>query len=410
MKPSRSNPSEDTNVRRGSSALLPIVPPSAFFGLCGRPADRSFVACKPIPLHTESARRDGSLHRLRFMCKGIGPGRCGAAIWPHAPGPLRAVPAADPESSSAAIRSVHAMRIPSSDPGALRPPRLARGRAISWRLGACRAVARARRQLARRPRSRPPTAASCSTCPRATRPRRSFPASRTRRSACRSSSSRPPSTSTTRWRRGSRRRSSPSAASRTCDGLAPALRPARLHARAPDVGGRHLRQVLRAVPHADQTILVSANVPAKRSRTAASSRRRSSDPRLRQDHREAGGAQPLLAVLSRPLQGGRHARRHQQGLHARRPPRAGARRRHALGVHGRALARQAPRRRAREARRGAAGEPARLQGGEARGAARHQVGDLDGVEVSAHAVDEDDGTPCASIRRCSSARTAAITG
>ncbi len=117
------------------------------------------------------------------------------------------------------------------------------------------------------------------------------------------------------------------------------------------------------------------------------------DPRLGQDHGEAGGAQPLLALLPRPLQGGRHARRHQQGLHARRAPRAGARgeTRSAFMV-----APSLDKRPVAEPEKLAVALLASLPGyKEVKPGEPHdiKIGDLDGVEVSAHAVDEDDNTP-----------------
>ena len=77
------------------------------------------------------------------------------------------------------------------------------------------------------------------------------------------------------------------------------------------------------------------------SRMAASSRPISNACWPARRRRKSRGARPLFALLSRALQGGGHAGRHQQGLHARRAAGAGARRRDALGVHGGALARQA---------------------------------------------------------------------
>ena len=99
-------------------------------------------------------------------------------------------------------------------------------------------------------------------------------------------------------------------------GLGP-HRPARLHARASEVCAGRLCQVFRAVPHR------RPDHPRLRQRAATVDRGRQRDAG---GHREgAGGRQDdgkdcrprsLYARLPRAVQGGRHARRHQQGLYA----------------------------------------------------------------------------------------------
>jgi hypothetical protein len=67
---------------------------------------------------------------------------------------------------------------------------------------------------------------------------------------------------------------------------------------------------------ADQTILVSVNVP-ERSLERQAGRYRTRAGQC-EDDRKTGRARPLCAHLSRAVQGGGDAGRHQQGLHARR--------------------------------------------------------------------------------------------
>ena len=195
--------------------------------------------------------------------------------------------------------------------------------------------------------------------------------------------------------------------------VARALRPPHLHARPPGVGRRHLRQVLRAVSHAaTRRSSCRSTCRPRTSRTAASSPRRSPSVLATATTTEKAAVRDLFSLsYLGPFKEAGTLVGTSKVYTLDGQPRARAPRRDALRLHGGALARQAPGRRAREARRRAAGEPARIQGREARRAARYQgrrprrrrgVGRRRrrGRRQAA----------CASIRRCCSARTAAITG
>ena len=111
----------------------------------------------------------------------------------------------------------------------------------------------------------------------------------------------------------------------------------------------------------DQTVLVSSNVPARAVDDGSVKPTEIESVLATAKTTEQPAVHDLFSLsLSRALQGGGHAGRHQQGLYARRAPGARARRRDALGVHGGALARQAAGRSIRRSSGGAAGEPAGL--------------------------------------------------
>ena len=139
--------------------------------------------------------------------------------------------------------------------------------------------------------------------------------------ACRSSSSRRRSPSTTRWRRLHGRGARQARHHRCAEGRAGPHRPARLHARAPEIGRRRLCQILRPVPHRRSDRSSSPSTCRNGRSTTAASSRPTSKPCWRAPRRPRS---PRCAISIRSLTSGRSRRRARSSAPARSIPSTGS--------------------------------------------------------------------------------------